>query len=149
MDLLVADPFSSLAVAFVSSTAGSTSHCKLPLVLPCSPSVSPPTHTRTHAHMHTCTHTHTRTHAHTHTHTHARTHTHTHTHAHTHTVYIFHPSSPTPLVVHGSVCSEHVIGAVYVPLSEERKDKFQDLKSRLYFMNSNQVGNVLLLYPSV
>ena len=48
------------------------------------------------------------------------THTYTHTHS---TVYIFDPSSPTPLAVHGSVCSEHVIGAVFVPLGSAMEDR--------------------------
>ena len=65
------------------------------------------------------------------------THTYTHTHS---TVYIFDPSSPTPLAVHGSVCSEHVIGAVFVPLGSAMEDRDSDPKSKLYFMNRHQVG---------
>ena len=60
-------------------------------------------------------------------------------------MYLFHPSSPTPLAVHGSVCRGKVVGAAFrlIPGGErERKtlsSPLQNSASSLFFMSSDQV----------
>lgn len=56
-------------------------------------------------------------------------------------VYIFDPSSPTPLAVHKDVCPGDVVGAVFLPVNptNEKGAKDHVMKSRLYFMDKSQV----------
>ena len=55
-------------------------------------------------------------------------------HISTHSVYLFDPSSPTPLAVHKSVCLGKPLGGLFVPPTSSGG------QSTLYFMDNSQVS---------
>ena len=59
-------------------------------------------------------------------------------------VYLFEPSNPTPLAVHGAVCKGCVIGGVFLPNEDAGST---GSGSKLYFMNKNQVSICVRLVP--